>query len=497
METSKQSLINIAPFADVTFSSRSSLWSTSDDEREIVTAEHDKKFSFHTELEDAPWILVDLKRTYCISYIKVFNRSDMCKDRAKTLRIEYSDDKANYNILLDINEDWGNVIGIPVENIETRYLKFSLKERNYLHLKKIEIYTSETEVNVDQEGRSLISISPTTHSEYDDVPKKYILIGRDNEVAEAIQFLGELNVLCVCKENVKGGHTLFRNTKIPLIQINDLSSYYKDHLDIVTTEPNIFDRQLHEMGYTSLLLNDVINDILRQEAIQYETANKRETFRYSRSDEFLIWRDRYKQAGSFGSYSWQDLWAAKRIFTYRPDVHYDIGSRFDGFITHLLSFGQIVRMIDIRPLDIHILGLEFIQADATKLDTIRDNSIQSLSALCSLEHFGLGRYGDPIDPEACFNCFDAIQRKLVPGGYAYISVPIGKEHLEWNAHRIFNPYTVVNAFNECDLVEFSSCRGKQYEEYIELDKYSEEVGTRGGRFGLFRFRKNKYPYLKE
>ena len=42
-----------------------------------------------------------------------------------------------------------------------------------------------------------------------------------------------------------------------------------------------------------------------------------------------------------------------------------------------------------------------------------------MSALCSLEHFGLGRYGDPVDPEACFKCFENIQRKLKKGGRLY------------------------------------------------------------------------------
>ena len=60
-----------------------------------------------------------------------------------------------------------------------------------------------------------------------------------------------------------------------------------------------------------------------------------------------------------------------------------------------------------------------------------------MSALCSLEHLGLRRYGDKIDPEACFKCFDAIQKKARKGGKLYISVPIGKECVEFNAHLFF------------------------------------------------------------
>ena len=60
-------------------------------------------------------------------------------------------------------------------------------------------------------------------------------------------------------------------------------------------------------------------------------------------------------------------------------------------------------------------------------DSRIDNSISSFSALCSIEHFGLGRYGDPIDPEACFKCFDNIQSKIARSGLLYLSVPVGKD----------------------------------------------------------------------
>ena len=45
---SRSDLINIALNASVTFSSKSQ-WSRSDDSREILTAEHNRDFSFHTD----------------------------------------------------------------------------------------------------------------------------------------------------------------------------------------------------------------------------------------------------------------------------------------------------------------------------------------------------------------------------------------------------------------------------------------------------------------
>ena len=133
------------------------------------------------------------------------------------------------------------------------------------------------------------------------------------------------------------------------------------------------------------------------------------------------------QAGTAsGHYFHQDLWAARKVYERKPARHVDIGSRVDGFVAHVLSF-MPVEVIDIRPLTSGIPGLSFIQADATRLEQIGDNTIESLSSLHAVEHFGLGRYGDPIAPLSCFNAMAAFARVLGPGGRLYFSVPIGRE----------------------------------------------------------------------
>lgn len=192
-----------------------------------------------------------------------------------------------------------------------------------------------------------------------------------------------------------------------------------------------------------------------KDKLAYCRENVRAEFRFERKYEDPILTEWRGQAGYPGSYFWQDLWGAMRIAERMPGEHFDIGSRIDGFISHLLLLKIPVTLIDIRPLEKPIPGVNFLQADATELENVEDGSIDSLSALCSLEHFGLGRYGDPIDPEACFKAFHSVQRVVKPGGYIYISVPIGKERLCFNAHRVFAPDTIVKEFDMCVLKEFS------------------------------------------
>jgi hypothetical protein len=73
-----------------------------------------------------------------------------------------------------------------------------------------------------------------------------------------------------------------------------------------------------------------------------------------------------------------------------------------------------------------------------------------------MEHVGLGRYGDPVDPGACFLGMSELQRVLAPGGRLYFSVPVGRERVEFDAHRVFNPRTILDSFPELRLVEFSA-----------------------------------------
>jgi len=188
---------------------------------------------------------------------------------------------------------------------------------------------------------------------------------------------------------------------------------------------------------------------------KYQRLNRNPSFRLSLRRLFPILSDRDAGAGvAEGHYFHQDLWAASKIFECAPKRHIDIGSRVDGFVAHLLVF-MPVTIIDIRPLDSKIPRLSFIRDDATKLAQIGSDSVESLSSLHAAEHFGLGRYSDPVDPSACFDFMNALQRVLAPGGRLYFSVPVGQQRVEFNAHRVFAPQTVIDAFPQLRLVSFS------------------------------------------
>jgi SAM-dependent methyltransferase len=149
--------------------------------------------------------------------------------------------------------------------------------------------------------------------------------------------------------------------------------------------------------------------------------------------------DKSADAGSFAhQYFFQDLLVAQRIFANNPVKHVDVGSRIDGFVAHVASF-RTIEVLDIRPMDVTLPGIQFKMCDfMAELDESMLNYCDSLSSLHVLEHFGLGRYGDPIRHDGHLRGFDNIYRILQPGGKLYFSVPFGPLRIEFNAHRVFS-----------------------------------------------------------
>lgn len=178
--------------------------------------------------------------------------------------------------------------------------------------------------------------------------------------------------------------------------------------------------------------------------------------------------DRYDGAGKLDRhYFYQDLWAARKVYEDNPNCHIDVGSRVDGFIAHLLTFRE-VEVLDIRPMPSLIRGMKFRQLDLMIYNDVPSSICDSVSCLHALEHFGLGRYGDPIDPEGYIKGLRSLTKLLRPGGKLLLSVPIGHECIKFNSHRIFSAETIIQ-YTESDLqlISFS---------YIDDDKnFYEDV----------------------
>lgn len=160
---------------------------------------------------------------------------------------------------------------------------------------------------------------------------------------------------------------------------------------------------------------------------------------------------RTQAGGAYGHYFHQDLWTAHRIYAANPRRHIDIGSRIDGFVAHVASFREI-EILDLLPLPWSVPNVKFMQLDL--MQPIPQDMLEicdSLSSLHALEHFGLGRYGDAIDPDGYLKGFANMSQLLQPGGTFYFSVPMGRQRIEFNAHRIFSLDHLLEIFDQNGL----------------------------------------------
>jgi len=170
-------------------------------------------------------------------------------------------------------------------------------------------------------------------------------------------------------------------------------------------------------------------------------------------DSHFCTTDRTEAAGAaHGHYFWQDLWAADELRRRGVREHVDVASRLDGFVAHVLPWCRLT-YVDIRPLELQHPNFLFSSGSILALP-FSDCSVPSLSCLHVIEHIGLGRYGDPIDPYGHLLAARELARVLAPGGYLLVGTPVGKERVCFDAHRVFDPDTIVSAFAPLELCEF-------------------------------------------
>lgn len=181
------------------------------------------------------------------------------------------------------------------------------------------------------------------------------------------------------------------------------------------------------------------------------------------------------------TYFFQDTWAAGKINEIKPLHHYDVGSSVKtiGIISQFVP----VTMIDIRPVDLELNNLYFKHGSILNLP-FEDNGIENLSSLCVVEHIGLGRYGEPIDPWGSEKAIKELNSVLKLGGNLLFLVPIDEVcRVYFNAHRVFTKEYILDLFKDMKLIQERYIYGRAVQDFYEKSK---DFGT-----GLFHFRKGE------
>lgn len=159
-------------------------------------------------------------------------------------------------------------------------------------------------------------------------------------------------------------------------------------------------------------------------------------------------------------------WAARILTQTLTKIHVDFGSHtyFAGIASAITSS---FIYYDLRPIDMPLPGLICLSADLTNL-RIDSNSQPSVSCMHVLEHVGLGRYGDAINPEGDLLAASELSRIVKPGGQLLIVEPINQTpRLSFNAHRLYSYQQVLGMFPQMDLVEFTLIKDRSIIPYAD------------------------------
>lgn len=181
-------------------------------------------------------------------------------------------------------------------------------------------------------------------------------------------------------------------------------------------------------------------------------SKKDKRFSVKVTDLFPCLIDRTSKTPFEPHYIYHPAWAARIIAETKPAFHVDIASTLH--FCSIVSAFVPVKFYDYRPAELNLSGLESEHADLTDLH-FESNSVKSLSCLHTIEHIGLGRYGDPIDPEGDVKAAKELSRVLAVGGNFLFVTPMGKPKIAFNAHRIYSYEQVLALFPGLKVREFS------------------------------------------
>jgi hypothetical protein len=187
-------------------------------------------------------------------------------------------------------------------------------------------------------------------------------------------------------------------------------------------------------------------------------------------------------------YVYHTAWAARKVKEIGAHEHTDIASSL--YFSSIVSAFVPVTFYDYRPAHLNLSGLESKSADLLKL-LFEDDSIVSLSCMHTVEHVGLGRYGDTIDPDGDIKAAKELSRVVKPGGSLLFVVPIGKPRIQFNAHRIYSYNMVIEMFPDFETKEFSLIPDNALEKGIIDNASPDEADNQEYGCGCFWFIKKE------
>lgn len=208
------------------------------------------------------------------------------------------------------------------------------------------------------------------------------------------------------------------------------------------------------------------------------------TKRFEIKDEILCLDDKTAETPFDRHYIYHTAWAARIVKQINPDVHYDISSLL--YFSTILSSFVPVKFYDYRPAKLNLDNLTTHKGDLNALP-FENESIYSISCMHTIEHIGLGRYGDNIDYDGDLKAINELKRVVKKGGNLLFVTPVGEPKIQYNAHRVYSYKQILSYFNGFDLKEFSLIPDNEEQGGIISDAKPEMTDAQNYGCGCFWF----------
>jgi len=151
----------------------------------------------------------------------------------------------------------------------------------------------------------------------------------------------------------------------------------------------------------------------------------------------------------------------------------EVGSGESPFLLRLARKGYGVVSADVHAYPFCMKGVDPVRADVLRLPFI-DGSFDVVFAISTIEHIGLGYYGDTVAEGGDATAVRELRRVLAKSGRLIVTVPFGSQPIP-NFERVYNARTINNLLSEFRVVEESYwvCDGGKW---IMVPKENAMVG---------------------
>ncbi len=231
-------------------------------------------------------------------------------------------------------------------------------------------------------------------------------------------------------------------------------------------------KRIHTPSISPIIYSVYVKNYFQFKKLSSETVDR---FQINWHELYPCLHDNTGVTNFDSHYIYHPAWAARILAKTKPSCHIDISStlHFCAIVSAFLP----MKFYDHRPANMSLSNLSSEHADLLSLP-FASNQIESLSCMHTVEHIGLGRYGDPLDPNGDLKAIAELKRVLAYGGNLLFVVPIGgKPKIMYNAHRIYAYQQIIEYFNDLELIEFSLIPDYPSLQGIILDA-SEELANR-------------------